>query len=637
MATHAQFNTDRLITIGRSALYYEDYVLSIQYFNQAIAAKPYLYEPWFFRGVAKYYLDDFAGAENDCTSAIERNPYVTDCYELRGLCRIQQNRYEEAAADYTTALKYNPENMGLWHNRVLCYIRSKDYDRALAQLDTMNVHWPRQAAPYSMRAEVYMQQKDTIRALEAIEKSIEIDPYDGQLWAARAIISLSRSEWEQSEDFLDKAIHLLPKNGGNYINRALARYNRNNLRGAMADYDTALDLEPNNFLGHYNRGLLRAQVGDDNRGIEDFDFVLNLEPDNMLALFNRAVLLERTGDLQGAVRDYSRVIDEYPEFHTGILYRARCYRRMGQTQKAELDEFKVYKSQLYQHLYGIEPDHARRSQRKRSDIDPDKYDELVVADEEQPEREYKTEYRGHVQNRRADTALLPMFALTLEARNAEVNGMPWFDPLVDDFNSGHLTRTLFINNRHTSLDTPSYNSYLEYTDSLTTAIRKGRGAALSTSLLIARAAAYSVLQDYDAAIADLDACLETDSTSVLALWQRAVCRQSLAQLATAEGKPIQLASIGVLADIDRALRHGANAYLLYNRAFVHAQREEFEDAVADLDAALAADPRLAEAWFNRGICHLRMERHAEAVSDLSKAGELGIFQAYSIIKKYGKF
>ena len=38
----AQFNTDRLVTIGRSALYYEDYVLSIQYFNQAIMAKPYL-------------------------------------------------------------------------------------------------------------------------------------------------------------------------------------------------------------------------------------------------------------------------------------------------------------------------------------------------------------------------------------------------------------------------------------------------------------------------------------------------------------------------------------------------------------------------------------------------------------------
>ena len=39
----AQFNTDRLLMVGQSALYYEDYVLSIQYFNQVISAKPYLY------------------------------------------------------------------------------------------------------------------------------------------------------------------------------------------------------------------------------------------------------------------------------------------------------------------------------------------------------------------------------------------------------------------------------------------------------------------------------------------------------------------------------------------------------------------------------------------------------------------
>ena len=50
---HAQFNIDRLVTIGRSALYYEDYVLSNQYFNQAISARPYLYEPWYYRAVAK--------------------------------------------------------------------------------------------------------------------------------------------------------------------------------------------------------------------------------------------------------------------------------------------------------------------------------------------------------------------------------------------------------------------------------------------------------------------------------------------------------------------------------------------------------------------------------------------------------
>ena len=42
---HAQINTERVMTIARNALYFEDYVLSIQYFNQVISAKPYLFEP----------------------------------------------------------------------------------------------------------------------------------------------------------------------------------------------------------------------------------------------------------------------------------------------------------------------------------------------------------------------------------------------------------------------------------------------------------------------------------------------------------------------------------------------------------------------------------------------------------------
>ena len=56
---YAQINTERVMTIARNALYFEDYVLSIQYFNQVINAKPYLYEPYFFRALAKINLDDF--------------------------------------------------------------------------------------------------------------------------------------------------------------------------------------------------------------------------------------------------------------------------------------------------------------------------------------------------------------------------------------------------------------------------------------------------------------------------------------------------------------------------------------------------------------------------------------------------
>ena len=34
LTTTAQVNTDRVMMIGKNALYYEDYVLAIQYFNR---------------------------------------------------------------------------------------------------------------------------------------------------------------------------------------------------------------------------------------------------------------------------------------------------------------------------------------------------------------------------------------------------------------------------------------------------------------------------------------------------------------------------------------------------------------------------------------------------------------------------
>jgi len=68
-SARAQINTQRMMDVGRNAIYFDDYVLSIQYFNLVINAKPYLYEPYFYRGLAKFYLDDYSGAEIDCTQA----------------------------------------------------------------------------------------------------------------------------------------------------------------------------------------------------------------------------------------------------------------------------------------------------------------------------------------------------------------------------------------------------------------------------------------------------------------------------------------------------------------------------------------------------------------------------------------
>ena len=633
----AQFKTDRLVMIGRSALYYEDYVLSIQYFNQAISAKPYLYEPWFYRGVAKFYLDDFAGAEADCSEAIKRNPYVVNIYELRGLCRIRQKNFSGAINDYNQALRYDPENQSLWHNRVLCHINDKDYDTALLQLDTIITRWSKHAPAYAMQAEVYMMQKDTTKAIAALEKSLEVDPYDGSLWSQRAIISLSREEWKESEGYLDKAIHLQPKQAVNYINRAVARFNQNNLRGTMADYDMALDLDPNNFLAHYNRGLLRAQVGDDNRAILDFDFVLNLEPENLMALFNRALLLENTGNLRGAIRDYTKVIEEFPNFWFGLQHRASCYRRLGMAKQAEMDEFRILKAQMDKRYGGKQPRLSQKQMRKRSDLDIEKYNQLAVADEQEVEHEYQSDYRGRVQNRRVTIDYLPMFTLSMEHEQNQVKQYIAYDKHVEAYNTSEGKQyPLYIINSNPAMDEKDTKRYFSYIDSLSGQIDRERDIRRSASLLMKRAVAYSVIQNFDAAIEDLSTYLQIDSTSSLAYWQRAVCQSKLNDFNASQGTDIRMKTANVLSDLTEAIRYNESAYLSYNRGNVYVQRNDYTHAIEDYTRAIQLDGHLAEAYYNRGLARIANKQQAEGISDLSKAGELGLYTAYSIIKRQRK-
>ena len=632
----AQYNTDRLVMIGRSALYYEDYVLSIQYFNQAISAKPYLFEPWYYRAIAKYYLDDYAGAENDCSEAIRRNPYVVGIYELRGLCRIQQKNYEDAIKDYNQALRYEPEGMNLWHNRALCRIQQKDYDKALAEIDTMAQRWSTNARVYAMQSEAYLLQKDTTKAIASLEKSLELDAYNGNTWAMRSMISLAREEWKESEGYLDKAIHLLPKQGGLYINRALARVNQNNLRGAMADYDMALDFEPNNFLGHYNRGLLRAQVGDDNRAITDFDFVLKLEPDNLMALYNRALLLEKTGDPRGAIRDYSKVIDEYPNFWTGLHQRAQCYRSLGMTKQAEQDEFRILKAQINKR-FGKQPRLSKNHMRKRSDEDIEKYNQLAVADEQEMEHEYQSDYRGRVQNRKVGMDYLPMYALSTEKYQHAVKYYVPYNRQVEKLNA-QLPAGSQINIicNQSTLSEASMRRYFNRIDSLTQQIGRQSNEQQVLIILLQRAIAYSVIQNYDAAIDDLTTYILSDSLSAVAYWQRAVCQSRLNAFNASQGTDIKLQTARVLADLCQAIRLDESAYLYYNRGNVHAQRADYVHAIDDYTKAIALDQNLAEAYYNRGLAHLALKHQQESVADLSKAGELGLYQAYSIIKQSRK-
>ena len=642
LSLHAQFRVDRLISAGRSALYYEDYVLSIQYFNLAISAKPYLYEPWYLRAVAKYNLDDFVGAEKDVGQAIDLNPYYNEMFDLRAICRIRQNKFKEAIGDYDHAISIEPDNQNYWFNRALCHFQENDYTGAQTELDTIVSKWKNFANAYSLKAEISLIQKDTTTAAKMLDQSLTYDPYNVGAWRTRGLISLNRHQWRDADKFLSKALHFEPKSVEDYLNRALARLNYNNLRGALSDYDLAIEYDPNNFMAHYNRGLLRVNVGDDNRAITDFDFIVKMEPKNPFAIFNRGILLEKTGHIRGAIRDYSAVIDQFPNFWTGLAYRARCYRKLGMTGKAELDEFRIFKAQMNKTM-GIQPRwtaKTRKLVRKRSEIDINKYNQIVVPDKQvamhTDDYKYKSVYRGKIQNRSVDVDFLPMYAMSLIKYNNGVNTYQPFDESVEKFNNSTDPKyPVYLNCNKVQLTDKESLAFFNYIDQLSKQISQTKDNQKMKDLLLERAVAYSVLQDFEEADNDLTAYIQIDDQNALAYWQRAVCQSRLNAVNQSQGGKVTLSLSQIRADFDDAIRLSPkNAYAYYNRGNFHAERKEYTQAIDDYTRAIQLDSHLAEAWYNRGLAYIFTDNKKAGVSDLSKAGELGIYDAYSVIKRY---
>lgn len=90
-----------------------------------------------------------------------------------------------------------------------------------------------------------------------------------------------------------------------------------------------------------------------------------------------------------------------------------------------------------------------------------------------------------------------------------------------------------------------------------------------------------------------------------------------------------------VGDLDKAISLDKdNAYLYYNRGNVYALCKDYPKAIADYTRAIGIDPRLAEAYYNRGLVYAADKKVDLGVKDLSRAGELGLVDAYGAMKKY---
>ena len=419
----------------------------------------------------------------------------------------------------------------------------------------------------------------------------------------------------------------------------------------MSDYDLGLEIDPNNFIGHYNRGLLRAQVGDDNRAIEDFNFVLKIDPSDMMATFNRGLLLDQTGDYKGAIKDYTTVIEQYPNFLIGYQQRAQARKKIGDFKGAEEDELKVLRAQLErqntsnrQTSQKKDDEDEDQNTRKRSDRNVNNYNKLVVADNEEGVQKYKNDYRGRVQDKNVSIKPQPMFALTYYEKYSEVKQQVNYYKFIEEMNSSKaLPGRLLITNNETALTEEQAKLHFASIDEMTSAIVNHPE---DVTKRFARALDFYLVQDLNNALRDLDDAIEQSPDFFPAYFMRALvrCKQLEYQRMgdDLEGR-ISSDLIAVKAvdyesvkrDLDKVIELAPDfVYAYYNRGNVECIMKDYRAALVDYDQCLQVDGKFAEAYFNRGLTNIYLGNNRQGILDLSKAGELGLYSAYNIIKRF---
>ena len=213
-----------------------------------------------------------------------------------------------------------------------------------------------------------------------------------------------------------------------------------------------------------------------------------------------------------------------------------------------------------------------------------------------------------------------------------------FDALVETFNQKEKPRhKVYLTCNPNSLSEQQSMAVFNIIDSLSADLQQAHDMRTTRALLLQRAVAYTVVQNFAEAVDDLNTCLEIDPNDVLALWQRAVCTTRLNEMSSSKATDTQIKEAGAIDDLTRVLQaDSTNAYVYYDRGNLYLAQENYEKAIADYTSAISHNANIAEAYYNRGLARIKSGKNVEGIDDLSRAGELGIYSAYGMIKKYSQ-
>ena len=643
---HAQYDKDMFMMRGRHALSEGRYAQAIENFNVLSQLDTADYWTFFFRGIAKYNLGDLRGAKNDFDRSVRLNPVFTNGYHYRGITESRFGNYDQALDDLQRAIELRPGYEGIYFSRGVTYFLAQQFDKAIKDFDRYIRKEPKDPSAYLNRGASYLFLGDTLKAVNDYNKAIKLDRFDPEGYVRRGRLYASQGQHELAIEDMNKAIELDTTNTFAYFNRAIMFYEQEKYQQAMDDLNRVLEDEPGNALTLYNRGLISAQLGAYEDALDDMDRVLNINPENVLAYFNRASIFIEMGMYRNALEDYDKAIELYPDFAKAYMNRSYVNNLLGKYKAAKNDYDTAQKKVAEYRAKNVSDVGSFADTTK-------KYSSLIALDAEFAKKDFNDELLQHrdidirlrsfykfvltgekdntnyALNRGYENPLVSRFETALpvgvSVMNADVKltqgqiekveAVAWSEPVTAE---KYFLRALYDNNGKQF--NSAMNSYGKAIDAAEDAA--GYDALYSAFYHMNRGVLRAEMIEFISSIENNVQVLSMDDSGNT----RARVRDQVVR---------QYDYTDAIEDMKKVAELVPNLpYAYFNLGNLYCLSSEHINSIENYTKAISLYPYMGDAYFNRGLVLIYLKDKEKGCIDLSRAGELGVQDAYGVIKKY---
>lgn len=437
-------------------------------------------------------------------------------------------------------------------------MQQRNFEPAIGILTKVIADQPDSAIAHFKLANCYSVTGKSDEALTHFSAAVAAAPENVEYRGARGVYHAARGEHDAALSDFSAALEIDPTDFRLFNQRGLAHASKQNFDNALADFDQVLAMNPRFAEGYNNRGFAKMKQGDGDGALQDFTACLRLNPDSLSAYSNRAALFMAANKPLNTISDLNQAIARNkfnPQYYER---RQTALRKLGKTAEANLDAQRIV---WLKELADWNVEVAKDSQNGES------YAKRAAHFASANER------RAALADFAQAIAIAPEEPKYYNARGLFLLSLKAWDLAVRDFSvaiAKDQTNPQFYNNR---------------------------------------GLAFFATEKWFEAINDFNVAIEQRPDFVEAYHNR-----GLANLKFDPEHP--QAALADLQHVTELKPDFAAAY--HTRGLVHAQQEQWEQAVSDYSQAIELEENNLKYHANRQQAYIKLGRDAEAQADGQK-------------------